>query len=55
MKKDITVQECLDQYEKYGKYALINDGQVQFRKGGKRSGRKNLPVLRGLLRSRGKM
>lgn len=55
MKKDITVQDCLDQCEKYGNYALINDGQVRFRKGGKGSGRKNLPVLRGLLRSRGKM
>lgn len=52
MKKDITVQECLDQYEKYGKHALINDGQVRFRKG---SGRKNLPVLRSLFRSGGKM
>lgn len=55
MKKDITVQECLDQYEKYGKYALINDGQVRFRKGRKGSGGKNLPVLRSLFRSGGKM
>lgn len=55
MKKDITVQDCLDQYEKYGKHALINDGQVRFRKGRKGSGRKNLPVLRSLFRSGGKM